>query len=112
MGKRSSSVLAVRGYTAEKVAVLHTDWHRERPLASVRMQAKSRPSLRMVEKVVLTMAVSTSSMMAMRRCHRTSRSMASKLAVSSASEGHRVRIPLKRETRGENERDPIRGGLA
>ena len=50
------------------VAVLQVDWHSERPSPSVRMHAKSRPSLRMVENVVRTMIWSTSFMTVISRC--------------------------------------------
>ena len=53
-GNRFSKLLAVRGITTENVAGLKTDWHNEEPLEFNKMQAKSRPSLRIVENVVRT----------------------------------------------------------
>ncbi len=60
------------------VAVLHVDWHSDRASASVRMHAKSRPSLRIVEKVVRTMLWSTSFMIVISRCQSMSSVIGSK----------------------------------
>ena len=68
------------------VAVLQVDWHSERPSRSVRMHAKSRPSLRIVENVVRTMIPSTSFMIVISRCQITS-SVSASSAGRSASVG-------------------------
>ena len=70
-------ILAVRGRMTQKLGGLKLDWHSDTPSALTRMQAKSRLSPTMVENEVRTVALSTSSMMAMRRCHWISRAMGS-----------------------------------
>ena len=59
----------MRGRTTQKLGGLKDDWQRDAPSASVRMQAKSLLSPTMVENEVRTVAKSTSSMMAISRCH-------------------------------------------
>jgi hypothetical protein len=68
-GKRSSMERVVRGRMTQKSGGLKLDWHRLPPSALSRMQAKSWLSPTIVLNEVLMTALSTSSMMLMRRCH-------------------------------------------
>ena len=68
--------------------MLQTDWQSERPWVSVRRQAKSRPSLRIVLNVVLTITSSTSFITEISRCHMISSEIGSKRALRVGG-GHR-----------------------